>query len=97
MTLPDLKPLADAGGWVVCVAVVIGVLTLLVMGKLVAGPTHDRTTALVEDLQKKLGDQTTLLREQGAVVARMAQSVEFMTGFVRDTLRDRSRGRDDDA
>lgn len=97
MTLPDLKPLADAGGWVVAVAVVIGVLTLIVMGKLVPGPTHDRYVGLVEELQHKLGEQTTLLRDQGSVIARMAQSVEFMTGFVRDTLRERSRGRQDDA
>lgn len=95
MTLPDLKPLADAGGWVVAVAVVIGVLTLIVMGKLVPGPTHDRYVALVEELQHKLGDQTTLLREQGMVIARMAQSVEFLTAFVRDTIRDRVRDHTD--
>lgn len=96
MTLPDVGPLGSLAGWFVAVFVMVGIVLMIIRGDLVPGATHNRALALIEQLTAKLGEQTPILREQGAVIARMAQSVEFMMGFVRDVIRDRT-GRDHDA
>lgn len=40
--MPELQQLLDAGGWVVCVGVLIGLLNAFRTGALVSGPTHKR-------------------------------------------------------
>lgn len=95
MTLPDVGPLGSLAGWFLAVFVMASVVTLIVLGKLVPGPTHDRALKQIDELTEKLGEQTPLIRETGRFAADMARDMDFLLAFVKDTIRDRLReGRD---
>lgn len=91
MTLPDVGPLGSLAGWFLAVFVMASVVTLMVLGKLVAGPTHDRALRQIDERDKLLAEQTPLLREQGKLLAEQGNHIEFMVQFVRDVLRERMR------
>jgi hypothetical protein len=91
VALPDLTALSQAGGWVVAVATLLAVLGLIVTGKLVPGPTHDRALKREDDLRETAASQTAALKG-------LTDGVDFMGELILRQLGEaprRSRNRDD--
>ena len=82
--LPDLAQLNEAGGWVVAVAVVVGVIALVVTGRLVPGPSHDREVVRGDKQDDRLDSMTELLHG-------VLNQLRVVTAL----LEDRRRERDD--
>jgi hypothetical protein len=97
MLLPDLGPLLSAGGLVIAVVIALGVAGMFVRGDIVSRATYDRETHRADGAEKRLGDQTPLLREQGEQLDKITERVGFLVDFVKSTAleqRDRDRRRD---
>jgi hypothetical protein len=97
MLLPDLGPLLSAGGLVIAMAIALGVAGLFIRGDVVSRATYDREVELRNAAEKRLGDQTPLLREQGEELDKLTASVGFLVDFVKSAAleqRDRDRRRD---
>jgi hypothetical protein len=97
MLLPDLGPLLSAGGLVVAVAVALGLASLFIRGDVVPRGTFEREVELRTAAEKRLSEQTPLLREQGEQLDKITERVGFLVDFVKSTAleqRDRDRRRD---
>jgi hypothetical protein len=97
MLLPDLGPLLSAGGLVIAVVIALGVAGMFVRGDIVSRATYDRETHRADGAEKRLGDQTPLIREQGEQLDKITERVGFLVDFVKSTAleqRDRDRRRD---
>lgn len=91
MTLPDLKTLTDAGGWVAAVAVVIAVLALFATGKIVAGSTYEREVKRGDALDATVTEQTNLMRSQGAKLGEITVAVGFLADFAKQVILESGR------
>ena len=68
MALPDLAILSDAGGWVLSVAVMLGILGLVITGRLVPGPTHDREVRRGDAQDVRLDALAEIAKEQTSLL-----------------------------
>jgi hypothetical protein len=87
MTLPDVGTLGSLAGWFLAVFVMAAVVTLIVTGKLVPGPTHDRVLKQNDELLERVGKLTPIVERISEGVKDVGKDMEFLVDFVRDTIK----------
>ena len=71
--MPDAALFKDMGGWAAFATLALTVISLIVMGKLVPGPSHDRETRRADALDTRLDTLTTDQHDMAANVKTLAE------------------------
>ena len=76
------KALLDAGGWVACASIAIGVIVAIIRGDLVPGKLYRRETSRADSA-------TAQLERQNELGEKLTTQVETLVKLVADVLRPR--------
>jgi hypothetical protein len=76
MPLPNLPLLAEAGGWVIAIAVLLSVLWLVIRGDLVPGKSHQREVERADALDDVVDKLTEASKEQTSIMRTLLALTE---------------------